>query len=133
MKNHSLLSFVLACLVFLSMSAFAQTGEKKDLSAVPDGSLKIKEFLRDFDVKISKKELLGMIDTLAQSGKISKVDAEKARKEISAMSDDQFEKATKDAINKIPDDLTVEEGKDPQKVLEKVKANEKTTEQPKKK
>lgn len=133
MKKYSILSFFLVCLVFLSMSAFAQTGEKKDLNAVPDGSLKIKEFLKDFDVKISKKELLGMIDTLAQAGKISKADAEKARKEISAMSDDQFDKATKDAINKIPDDLTVEEGKDPQKVLEKVKANEKSTEQPKKK
>ncbi len=123
MKNHSILSFLFACLVFLSMSAFAQVGEKKDISGVPDGSLKIKEFLKDFDIKISKKELLGMIDTLAQTGKITKTDAEKARKEISALSDDQFDKATKDAINKIPDDLTVEEGKDPQKVLEKVKAN----------
>lgn len=129
MKNHSILSFLLACLVFLTMSAFAQVGESKDSGIPADGSLKIKEFIKDFDIKISKKELLGMIDTLAQAGKISKSDAEKARKEISAMSDDQFDKATKDAISKIPDDLTVEEGKDPQKVLEKVKANE----QPKKK
>lgn len=120
MKKVTYLSFLFSLLVLFSMSSFAET-EAKTATKL-DGSLKIKEFIKDFDIKISKKELLGMIDTLAKSGKISKNDAEKARKEISAMSDDQFEASTKKALKSIPDNMTIDDAQDSVKAVEKMQS-----------
>lgn len=117
MSRQALAAFIFGFFFFISVNAFAADTAKTE----PSGSLKIKEFVKDFDVKISRKDLLSVIDTLSQTGKISKADAEKAKKEISAMSDEQFSSATKKAIDQIPSDMTLDDAKDQDKVMEKLK------------
>lgn len=116
MSRQALAFFIFGVFFFFSVNIYAQSTDKSD----PTGSMKIKEFIKDFNVKITRQELLTVIDTLAQSGKISKTEAEKAKKEISAMSDSQFSDVTKKAIDKIPADMTVDDAKDQNKMMKKL-------------
>ena len=105
MSKRALFAFFCGICFFISVNVFAQTSSKTD----DGGSIKIKEFLKEFKVKITKKELLTVIDTLAQAGKISKEDAEQAKKEVSTMSDNKFSSVKEQAINSIPENMTVDE------------------------
>jgi len=107
MSIRALFAFFFGICVFISVNVFAQSSSQTD----GEGSIKIKEFLKEFKVKITKKELLTVIETLNQAGKISKEDAEKAKKEVSSMSDNQFSSLTEKVVDSIPDNMTVDQAK----------------------
>ncbi len=105
MSRLALFAFIVGLIFFVSANIYADTAK----TTTDQGAFQIKEFAKDF--KISKSELLNMIDTLVASGNISKEDAEKAKKEISALTDAELDAKKNEIVKKIPDNMTLDNAK----------------------